>query len=370
MATVNDLPTPTMLIDIAVMERNIASVAAFAREIGRDLRPHAKTHKCLAIARRQIAAGAVGLTVSCPWEAEVLAEATDSVFVARPCVRETNVARLTSLALRGVRVIVGVDSYEGASNLETAAAAAGLTTEVRIEVDSGQGRCGVRPEDARDLARRIAQLDHLQLEGIFSHEGHVYTLEGPGGVESVAARVGVVMNQVASELRDDGHDIRAVSVGSTPSIYFTPTMGGVTEFRPGTYVFNDQTQMLLGSATEEQCAASVLTTVISLPEPGQVVTDAGTKAVAADGMGRQSLGAVVGLPLVHFTRASEEHGILQWPAHLPQPRVGDLLRIIPYHICPAINLYRELVFVEGDRVVDIQPVDAQGHGPALRQGAA
>jgi len=344
------------------MQRNIDRVANFARRIGRDVRPHAKTHKCLEIGRRQLAARAVGLTVATAWEAEVFAAASDDLFVARSVADLAALGLLAALSRRGNRLLVGVDHAEGARLLGESARGAGVEFEVRIEVNTGQNRCGVEPEDALALARAIAAQPGLRLEGVFTHEGHVYSVEGPGGVHSVAAKVATTMRQVAEALRTDGHDVRSVSVGSTPALFETPKHDGMTELRPGTYVFNDQLQMLLGAAGEADCAASVICTVISVIAPDQVVIDAGTKAVAADGSARQSLGAVRGHHQASFVRASEEHGVLRWPESEPTPALGSRLEIIPYHICPAVNLHDRIVVVEDGAVVDEWPIDARGYG--------
>jgi len=357
-----DISTPFLVVDSRVMQRNIDRVADFGRRIGRDVRPHAKTHKCLEIARRQLAAGAVGMTVATAWEAEVFAAVTDDLLVARSVADRCALRRLAGLRACGKRLIVGIDHTEGARLLGECARAAGARFEVRIEVNTGQNRCGVEPNGALALARAIAAQPGLHLEGVFTHEGHVYSVEGPGGVHSVAAKVATMMRQVAEELRRDGHDVRSVSVGSTPALFETPKHEGMTELRPGTYVFNDQIEMLLGAADEADCAASVICTVISVAPPDQVVIDAGTKAVAADGSARQSLGAVRGCHQASFVRASEEHGVVRWPESEPTPAVGSRLEIIPYHICPAVNLHDTIVVVEDGAVVDEWPVSARGYG--------
>lgn len=363
MPTLHDLPTPCLVVDKPRVERNIAEVAAFARRVGRDLRPHVKTHKCPVLGRWQMAAGAAGLTVATAWEAEVFSSVSPSLFLARSSVGRAALDRLSALRRRGVDLVVGVDSLAAAAALSEAALAAGTDFAVRIEVDTGQARCGIAPEAGAEFARGLARLAGVRLEGIFTHEGHVYTFDAPEGLRSAAHRVAGLMAECADAIRADGHHLATVSVGATPARYETARHDAVTEMRPGNYVFFDQTQLLLGVATEEQCAASVLATVISIPQSGLVVIDAGRKAVSTDGMGRESLGLVVGFPEVTFRSASEEHGMLDWPAHVTAPRIGQTLRVIPYHICPVVNLFDELVLVEGEEIVDVLPIEARGYGP-------
>lgn len=366
--TLCDLPTPAMTVDADVMERNLTALADFAKGIGRNVRPHTKTHKCPALARRQLDLGAVGLTVATPWEAQVFSSIAADLFVARSVMDPVGLERLTTVAADGIRMIVGVDSEHGVEALANAAMRAGVRLETRIEVDSGQNRCGVRPEEAAVLARRIRAAPHLDLDGIFTHEGHVYSVAGPGGVNSVAKRVAAAMEVAANAIRGEGMEVRSVSVGSTPARFVTPRYEGITEMRPGTYIFNDLTTMLLGAARPEECAAAVLTTVISQPDGRRVVVDGGRKAVGSDGVARESVGYVFDAPLARFRTASEEHGMIDWPEQLELPRLGTRLRIVPFHVCPAVNLYDELALIRGDEVVDILPIEARGYGPLPRGG--
>ncbi len=368
-STIHDLVTPCFLVDKARVLHNIAEVADFARRADTVVRPHVKTHKCPEIARWQMAAGAAGLTVATPWEAEVFARVTPSLFIARSSIGRPALARLTALRRAGAELLVGVDTREGAEALSEAATAAGCALGVRIEIDTGQARCGVRPEAAPELARAISPLPGVTLEGIFTHEGHLYSFDGLEGRHAAAARVAALMAECAETLRRDGHEIASVSVGATPARYETGRHAAVTEIRPGNYVYYDHTQILLGAAREEDCAATVLATVVSIPQKGLVVIDAGRKAVSTDGMARESLGLVVGRPEVQFRGASEEHGMLDWPEHVPLPRMGDLLRVIPHHVCPVANLFDELVVVEGETVLEVLPVEARGYGPVRPMGA-
>jgi len=364
--SLHDLPTPAMLVDVDVMEHNLTELADFAREIDRQVRPHTKTHKCPALGRRQLELGAVGLTVATAWEAEVFAAVTNDLFVARSMLDHVALKRLAALASRGTRMIVGVDSVEGVEALSRAATAYGAHMEARIEIDSGQNRCGVAPAEAAPLARHIRAAPHLDLDGIFTHEGHVYSVTGPGGVDSVAKRVAAAMEVAANAIRAENMEVRSVSVGSTPARFVTPRYEGITEMRPGTYIFNDLTAILLAAARPEDCAASVLTTVISQPCGRRVVVDAGRKALGSDGVARESVGYILEHPRAKFRAASEEHGIIDWHEDEELPRLGDRLRVVPYHVCPAVDLHDELVMVRGEEILDILPIEARGYGPLAK----
>ncbi len=362
MRTILDLPTPCLLVDVDRLETNIRTLADFARSVGRAVRPHAKTHKSHWVAERQIAHGAVGLTVATPWEAEVFAPLGAGLFLARSVAGAPSIRRLVSLKRAGGDLILSTDSVDGARELSAAFDAAGLQAPVRIEIDVGQARCGVRPEQARALAREIDGLAGLRLEGVFTHEGHVYSVEGPDALPAFAQRVANLMAGVAADLTADGHGPLTVSVGATPSRYEIAKLEGITELRPGSYVYYDRTHVLLGAADESDCAATILTTVISVPNPGQAVVDAGRKALGSDGIARECVGVLPDQPRADFRRASEEHGLIDWPEDEPPPRVGDRFRVIPFHVCTAVNLPDEIVLVRGDEVVGFEPIEARGYG--------
>ena len=367
---VAELDTPAFVVDLDILERNVRSMAEHARQHGVRLRPHAKTHKSVEVARMQLGAGALGLTLAKIGEIEALLEAAtlDSgeplpladVLLAFPIVGDRKLARLLDLAQK-LTVTVSLDSPDAASQLGAAAVARGRRIGVLVEVDTGGRRCGVLPgEPTLTLARRIAQTPGLSLRGIMTHEGHAYGAT-PETLRAVSQEAGHVMVQLAETLRADGHEVPIVSVGSTPSARHIAEVPGVTEVRPGTYVFQDYNQVRLGVATVAECAATVHATVIATPAPDRAVVDAGTKAVAADrGMvggitpvQQEGYGLVKGQPGWFFGRASEEHGVLlrRGDGHADDLRVGDRVELIPNHICPAVNLYDRLV-VQRDGVVE------------------
>ena len=357
-SSIDTIDTPALIVDVDRLEGNIARWAAFAREAGVKLRPHGKTHKCVEIARRQVSAGAVGLTLAKIGEAEVMARAgVRDIFLAYEVIGGPKLPRLIALA-REIRLRVGIDSVDGAGALARAAEDAGITLDVLLEVDTGLGRCGVRPGEAlAALAQDVARLAGLRIAGIFTYRGYRSDLEAAGREE------GEVMVREADRLRRAGIEIEEVSVGSTPTGRSAGRVGGVTEIRPGTYVFNDAMQVRWGSATPEECALVVLARVISRPSRDVAVLDAGSKALTAEhgpySSRGESHGVIRGYPDCQIDRLWEEHGRVQLTEEARRLRVGDLVEIIPSHVCPTVNLAERLVCVRQGRVVETWAVAAR-----------
>jgi D-serine deaminase-like pyridoxal phosphate-dependent protein len=284
--------TPAVIVDVDRLEANIARWAAFAREAGVRLRPHAKTHKCVEIARMQMAAGAVGLSLAKIGEAEVMARAgVPDIFLAYEVIGGPKLPRLMQLA-RQARIRLGVDSADGARALAQAAVECGVTLDVLLEVDTGLGRCGVAPgEPLLALAREVAGLKRLRVVGIFTYRGYRPDPAAAGREE------GEIMVREAERLRASGVPAEEVSVGSTPTARSAGRVPGVTEIRPGTYVFNDAMQVRWGSATAEDCALTVLTRVVSRPSRDVAILDAGSKTLTTE--------------KGPFVSRGESHGILR-----------------------------------------------------------
>lgn len=359
----HDLDTPALLVDSERLERNLAQMAEQILPHGKALRPHAKTHKTPEIARLQIAAGAVGLTVAKLGEAEAFAEAglTD-FFVANQIVGAAKTERLLALARRA-DVLVGVDSLAAALPLSDAAHRAGQRIRVRIEVDSGLHRAGLRSTaEVVAFAAQIVALPGLTLEGFFTHEGHVYRTDTAHRAEACAA-VGQTVREVADALRQAGLPCETVSVGSSPSAEYMVQEAGVTEVRPGVYVFSDQMQTDLG-APPDACALTVLATVVSRPDATTAIVDAGTKSLASDRSAapetRYRHGRLLDAPDVSFDWASEEHGHLNLAESAFRPAVGERVRVVPYHACTCVNLHESLYVVRGEEVLAEWRIAARG----------
>jgi D-serine deaminase-like pyridoxal phosphate-dependent protein len=361
MRRVHDLETPAVLVDLDVVESNIARMAERARASGARLRPHAKTHKIVEIARRQVAAGAIGLSLAKTSEAEVFADAGfEDLFVAYPVVGADKARRLLALAQRLRRLAVGVDSVEGASTLAGAFRAAGRVLDVMLKVDVGFHRVGVPPERALDTARRLADLPGLRLRGIFTHAGQGYHAETPEGVREIARHEGRTMAAVADELRKAGLALEEVSVGSTPTAREAMAQAGVTECRPGNYVYHDGTQVALGTCAPSDCALTVLATVVSVSGADRAVVDAGSKTLSSDPLRPRAggYGQLAGRRS-RIQRLSEEHGVIVVEAGEPF-RVGERVRILPNHACVVSNLHDRLFGVRGDAVEGEMKVAARG----------
>ncbi len=361
MRTIHDLETPVVLVDLDVLERNITRMAERARACGVRLRPHAKTHKVVEVGRRQIAAGATGLSLAKPSEAEVFAEAGfDDIFIAYPVVGADKARRLLALAGRLRRLAVGVDSVEGASTLASAFREARRSLDVMLKVDTGLHRVGVLPERALETARRLADLPGLRLRGIFTHAGHGYGEPTPDGVVRVARHEGRTMAAVAEELRGAGIAIEEVSVGSTPTAREAMAQAGVTECRPGNYVYHDGSQVALGTCAPEDCAMTVLATVVSVPAPDRAVVDAGSKTLSTDPLrpNANGYGQVVGRHS-RLQRMSEEHGVMVVEGG-DSFRVGERVRILPNHACVVSNLHDGIIGIRGEAVETEMVVAARG----------
>lgn len=358
-----ELPTPALLVDGVTMAGNIAAVAARARDAGVALRPHFKTSKCLKVAQAQLRAGAVGFTCATADEVAALRSiGVGDILWAHQPVGPAKVAFAVQDTVGGPDggLSVSLDSVTAAEPLARAATAAGVTVAYLVEVDTGQGRCGVAPADAVTLAGELAGLPGLRMRGIFTHEGHLsrYVGDRPA-LEAAGRAVGEVMARTAAELRSAGHPCGIVSVGSTPGVTSAPYVPGVTEARPGTYVYHDANQVLLGSAEPAGCALSVLARVVTVrggADPRAII-DAGTKAMSSDPPASGTGFGAAGDGLA-FGAANEEHGYLSGPA-VTGLRVGATLRITPNHACATVNMWGGLYVVDGERAVEYWPIVAR-----------
>jgi D-serine deaminase-like pyridoxal phosphate-dependent protein len=356
------LDTPLIAVDLDLLEHNIAEMAALAASHGVSLRPHAKTHKSPHIARMQLAAGAVGLTCAKLGEAEVLVEqgGVTDILIAYPIVGEIKIRRLLHLLDRA-RVIVAVDTHQAAAALSQAMSASDRTPDIYLEVNTGQDRAGARAgQEAVDLAVAISLLPGLRLAGVMTHEGHA-GFSSPDEIATVAQNAGRALVDTAERIRTQGIEVAQVSVGSTPASWFTPRVAGITEMRPGTYVFHDNNAFRHGRISPDRCAARVVSTVVSRPAPDRAIIDAGSKALALDpSPSHPGHGYIVGHPGAPIARLSEEHGVVTLSPDERGFEVGDRVEIIPNHICPAVNLTDELTIVRDGHVVDRWPVAARG----------
>jgi D-serine deaminase-like pyridoxal phosphate-dependent protein len=363
--TVDD--TPEVVIDLRRVQHNIARAAATAAEHGLALRPHVKTHKLPPIAALQIEAGAVGIQVAKLGEADVFAGAGFAdIFVGYPLVGTRKIARLIDLLeTTSTKISVAADALEVAIPIARAATRAGLSVPVVIEVDTGMHRLGVPPGRATvELASRIADLDGVDVVGLFTHEGHVYTqahsMEEKRAMTHAAC---AALAETAELVRASGVPLATVSVGSSGTFRFAVECPNITEVRPGTYVFNDLSQLRQGAATPDDLAAFVVATVVGRPEATRAVIDAGSKVLTSDRLltadPEPTFGAIAGYPDAHLTRLSEEHGLLEFsaPADI---RIGDRVAIVPNHICPVVNLADSVSVIADGMLAERWVVAARG----------
>ncbi len=358
---VSEIDTPALVVDLDIMERNLERVAGYAREKGLRLRPHTKTHKSVRIGKRQLAAGAAGLTVAKVSEAEVMAEAApEDLLVAYPIIGQTKLARLTGLARR-TRVTVAVDSIFAARQISDAARGAQVEIGILAEVDVGLGRVGVPPGELARLAQGIEKLPHLRLEGITFYPGHIKNLD-ESGCEAMAA-LNRLLGEILGALRAAGIEPRIVSGGSTPTLFHSHEIEGLNEIRPGTYVFNDINTVRSGACAMEDCAASIHATVVSTALPGHMIIDGGSKTFSSDRLStgaEVTFGHVVEAPGARFHKMNEEHGYIDLARAGVAFQTGERVRVIPNHICVAVNLHEQVYGVRGDTVEEVWRVDARG----------
>jgi D-serine deaminase-like pyridoxal phosphate-dependent protein len=363
-----ELETPALVVDLDRLEANLARMAARARTAGVALRPHAKTHKCPPIGHRQLAAGAVGLTVATLGEAELFAAAgCPDLFIAYPLwAGGGRAARLRRLHER-VRLRVGIDGPEAAELLAAATRGAAGPLPVLVEVDCGGRRTGVPVGAVAELAATCRRLG-LEVRGAFTHPGHAYT--GPDRVQAAAADERAALAGAGAALAGLVDGAPELSGGSSPTALAGYGPGGragpaATEIRPGTYVFGDRQQMRLAGLPAGQVALVVAARVVSTPRPGEAVLDAGSKALSTDRPAWLSgHGWLPDAPEAQLAAITEEHAVVTGLARPVQ--VGDLLPVIPNHVCTAVNLGREVFVVAGGELVDTWPV----HGGVRRPPAA
>ena len=362
------LDTPAMLVNLDIAEANIASMAAYARRAGLRLRPHAKTHKSLAMARRQLAAGAVGLCVATVSEAEVFAaaaatataEAEADITLAYPVVGARKLQRLAALC-RAAPVTLVADSAEVIDGYAEVARRAGRALDVLVEVDTGMRRAGALPRAVPELAAHVAKAPGLEFAGILTHAGHAHDVAGQLGIEQVARQEAVIMGDLRADLERAGHEVRVVSAGSSLTARYLTAADGITEIRPGTYVYNDLRTLACWSCTPEQIAVTMAATVVSTGDGGARVTvDAGSKTLTTTKDPAYGHGHLAGRPGAALARLSEEHGVLTITGP-PSLAVGDLVRVLPVHVCVWSDLQPEVYGTRHGEIVERIRVDAFRH---------
>jgi len=346
-----EIGTPALVVDLDVVERNIAKTQALCDAAGVANRPHIKTHKSTRLMQMQLDAGAQGITCQKLGEAEAMAEggATD-IFISYNLLGEEKMARLARL-MQNAEVTVAADNPLVVSELAKAAAIAGRELRVRIECDTGRKRAGVEtPGEAIALGRMIAGTPGLTLAGLM-----VYPPEDAADITNA------FVSEVKVALAGDGITFDELSSGGTPNLLNLGSLKGQTEHRAGTSIFNDRMMMAAGFASEADCALLVYTTVVSRGGPERGILDAGSKTLTTEtGWDLKGHGLILEHPEAMIARFSEEHGMLDLSRCNDRPEVGKVVRVIPNHICPVVNVVGELVYVRGGEILGTEDVAARG----------
>ncbi len=355
-----DLDTPALVIDLDIMERNLQRVQDYASKHSLRLRPHTKTHKIPALGRRQLDLGAIGLTVAKTTEAEVmLAARPEDLLIAYPVLGRAKMQRLAALA-RQTRITVALDSVAGVESMAAAAEELDFRVGVLAEFDAGLHRVGVTPGGALlDLVRAIAACPRLEFRGVTFYPGHIKGMQDSG---AALQQLDAVVSEAVGEVERAGFQVPVVSGGSTPTLYESHRVSRLTEIRPGTYIFNDRNTWLGGGCGLEDCAASILATVVSTSVPGQMIIDGGSKTFSSDraSSGDAGFGYLPEASGAVFTKMNEEHGFIDIREAAGSWRVGDRVRVIPNHICVAMNLHEQVYGVRGEEVVEVWKVEGRG----------
>jgi len=353
--------TPVGVVDLGRARENVERAVAYCRAHGIAWRPHVKTHKSLEMARLQLELGAAGLTVATAHEAEVMSAATGDLLLAHPPASAAKVDRLCALP-RNVDLTVGLDSIEVLRLLARGAAAAERTFGILVEFDAGLGRTGVvEPAEAVRVAQEAASLPGVCFDGLMFYPGHIRIPRSRQAGR--LARLSERIQAFVGALRQAGLAPRVISGGSTPTMWDSHLLAGVTEVRAGTCIYNDRDIVGMGVAAPEHLAYTVLATVISVSVPGAAVVDAGSKALSKEtlGSGAPGYGVLLDRPRVTVKAINEEHGILDLSGTDWRPSIGEQLRLVPNHACVSVNLQDHLWGIEAEGSA-ARPVRLEGRG--------
>lgn len=370
-----DLPTPALLLHEPALSQNIQAMQAKADQLGLHLRPHIKTHKMPALAQRQWDTGATGVAVATLHEAMMMREAGFAdIQVANEVIQPAAVQQFRNLSEQG-RLRCAVDSLAGLERLNEAFQRSRYPAEVLLDIDTGLRRAGLSSqEDALTLARAIRKHPNVKLTGLMTHGGHSYGSADPATLRGYAQAEQNQLEATAQALQQAGFPLDTVSIGATPLLPYLQPSAIINELRPGNYVVYDRSQVALGTATPDQCALSVLSTVISVPAAGRAVLDAGSKALTTDqgAHGADLLSGFGEIPQkgVSVQRVSEEHGVVAYDPEQASMTVGETVQIRPNHACPVINLFDHAYLIKREQVIDVYAIAARGHGPKKQPGPA
>lgn len=355
---IDDLETPALVVDLDRLERNIDRMVKFTKQCGVALRPHAKTHKVPEIAKMQVKAGSRGVCLQKVSEVEVFADnGIDDIFLTNEIVAPSKILKLAQVAQKA-HVGLAVDEVEVASNIGRIFKDAGSEADVYVDIDVGMHRCGVTdPERAAELARVVSRTEGLAFKGLMGYEGNVISARSKEDQVRLSNQAMEKVVEAETAIEKGGMKAEAVSVGSSVSTWINARHPAVTEVQPGMYIFNDHILVDRGVATWDDCALTVVASVMSKPTPERAVVDAGSKAFNFDtGLFPKAVGKG-GITMAHF---SEEHGWLDLEGEGRNLKIGDRISFVPAHCCTAVNQFEEMSGARGGRVERTFSILARG----------
>jgi D-serine deaminase-like pyridoxal phosphate-dependent protein len=350
MTSVAELDTPAVTVDLDKVDRNIRRAQEHLAALGLANRPHIKTHKIPALAKLQMDAGAVGITCQKLGEVEVMADAgvADDILLTFNVIGEAKTERLAALISRLKRMAVVLDNEVVAKGLSEAGRRHGVDICFLIECDTGFGRNGVQsPQAALDLARAAMKMPHMRFEGLMTFP-------------TAKPEQRQWLERALQLLQGAGLDVPVVSGGGSPSLKSAGEFPMLTEYRAGTYIYNDVMQVTAGAATWDDCAMTVRTTVVSRPTDDRAILDAGSKVMTYEQYYAKGFGRIIEYPHAVITGFSEEHGMVDLKGSPKKPKVGEVVSVIPNHCCVVTNMMDEIYAVRGNTVEAAWPVAARG----------
>jgi D-serine deaminase-like pyridoxal phosphate-dependent protein len=350
MTLVSELDTPAVTVDLDIVEANIKRAQDLLASHGVNNRPHIKTHKIPALAKMQMDAGAVGITCQKLGEVEVMADAgvADDILITYNIVGESKTERLAALIKRLKRMAVVLDNETVAKGLSEAGKRHGVDIRFLIECDTGYGRNGVQsPQAALDLARDVMKMPNMQFEGLMTFP-------------TAKPEQRQWLERALQLLQGAGITVPVVSGGGSPAIKGVGDFPMLTEYRAGTYIYNDVMQVTTGAVTWDDCAMKVRATVVSRPTDNRAVLDTGSKVMTYEQYFAKGYGRIVEYPDAEITGFSEEHGMVNLSASAKKPKVGEVVSVIPNHCCVVTNMMDEIYGVRGGKVEVVWPVAARG----------
>jgi D-serine deaminase-like pyridoxal phosphate-dependent protein len=373
--TLHELPTPAVLIEQPRVLANIDRMQEAADRRGIRMRPHSKTHKSTTVARWQIDRGAVGICCAKLGEAEAFARAGFTDIRLPYPLDPVNAPRVIGL-LERTTVSFIVDHPDVARRWSQAMSSARRSVDVLVKVDVGFHRCGIAPDPSTAVAfiKAVAALPGLSLRGLLSHAGQAYHADSEAELQQIADEEARILTTLAQRARNEGVDVQEISAGATPTARFSLQLEGLTEYRAGNYVYFDRTQVGLGAATLDDCALTVIATVVSKPAADRIILDCGSKTLTSDGARGFAATAGHGVvfrdivaragqqpdPDLIVERLSEEHATVRVASGTTPLEPGERVRVLPNHSCVVSNLVDQAWLVDGDKVLSALPIEARG----------